>query len=85
VSEVWHQHIETTKGHIMTKQSAKLPSHRVFAVTKEGKQKYWRAIGAAWAHEDSDDFSLKLDYLALSSTPFCGCVLDILVPTFLLR
>ena len=51
----------------MTKQPANLPSHRVYAVTKEGKQKYWRAIGAAWAHEDGEGFSLKLDYLPLIS------------------
>lgn len=49
----------------MTKQTANLPSHRVYAVTKEGKQKYWRAIGAAWAHEDGEGFSVKLDYLPL--------------------
>jgi hypothetical protein len=42
-----------------------LPSHRIYAVTKEGKQKYWRAIGAAWPHEDGEGFSLKLDYLPL--------------------
>lgn len=29
----------------MTKHTANLPSHRVYAVTKEGKQKFWRAIG----------------------------------------
>ena len=51
----------------MTKQTANLPSHRIYAVTKEGKQKFWRAIGAAWAHEDGDGFSLKLDYLPLIS------------------
>jgi hypothetical protein len=49
----------------MTKPTANLPSHRIYAVTKDGKQKYWRAIGAAWAHEDGEGFSLKLDYLPL--------------------
>ena len=34
-------------------------------MTNEGKQKFWRAIGAAWTHEDGDGFSLKLDYLPL--------------------
>ena len=47
-------------------KSDNLPSHRVYAVTKEGKQKYWRAIGAAWAHEDGEGFSLKLDFLPLN-------------------
>ena len=26
-------------------------------VTNEGKQKFWSAIGAAWAHKDGDGFS----------------------------
>ena len=43
-----------------------LPSHRVYAVTKDGKQKYWRAIGAAWPHSDGEGFFLKLDYLPLN-------------------
>jgi hypothetical protein len=49
----------------MTKQTANLPSHRIYAVTNEGKQKFWSAIEAAWAHKDGDGFSLKLDYLPL--------------------
>jgi hypothetical protein len=40
-----------------------LPSHRVYAVTKEGKQSYWRAIGAVWPHGDGQGFNMKLDYL----------------------
>ena len=40
------------------------PSHRVYAVTKNGKQSYWRAIGAAWPHGDGEGFNLKLDYPA---------------------
>jgi hypothetical protein len=43
-----------------------LPSHRVYAVTKNGKQSYWHAIGAAWPHSDGDGFFLKLDYLPLN-------------------
>jgi Cytochrome C and Quinol oxidase polypeptide I len=46
-------------------QADSLPSHRVYAVTNEGKQKFWSAIGAHWAHKDGDGFSLKLDYLPL--------------------
>jgi hypothetical protein len=42
------------------------PSHRVYAVTKEGKQSYWRAIGAVWPHADGEGFSMKLDYLPLN-------------------
>jgi hypothetical protein len=42
------------------------PSHRVYAVTKNGKKSYWRAIGAAWPHSDGEGFNLKLDYLPLN-------------------
>jgi hypothetical protein len=46
-------------------KSSKLPSHRVYAVTKNGKQSYWQPIGAAWAHSDGEGFNLKLEYLPL--------------------
>ena len=42
------------------------PSHRVYAVTKNGESKFWTAIGAAWAHSDGEGFNLKLDYLPLN-------------------
>jgi hypothetical protein len=42
------------------------PSHRVYAVTKEGKKSYWRAIGAVWPHEDGEGFNMQLDYLPLN-------------------
>ena len=50
----------------MSKKTANLPSHRVYAVTKNGKQRYWNAIGAVWPHEDGEGFSVKLDYLPLN-------------------
>jgi hypothetical protein len=49
----------------MTK-STNRPSHRVYAVTRNGKQSYWQPIGAAWAHSDGEGFSLKLEYLPLN-------------------
>ena len=50
----------------MSTKSANRPSHRVYAVTKNGEQSYWRAIGAAWPHSDGEGFNLKLDYLPLN-------------------
>ncbi len=45
------------------------PSHRVYAVEKKtGKRDFWRAIGAAWAHQDGNGFNLKLDYLPLNGS-----------------
>lgn len=49
----------------MTKTSR--PTHRVYAVTKNGDRSYWREIGAAWSHTDGEGFNLKLDYLPLNN------------------
>ena len=47
-------------------KSPNLPSHRVYAVVRNGKQSYWHPIGAAWPHGDGEGFNLKLDYLPLN-------------------
>ena len=44
------------------------PTHRIFAVTKSGKdKKFWQPIGALWAHQDGKGFNQQLDYLPLLS------------------
>jgi hypothetical protein len=43
------------------------PSHRIYAVTKNGDRSFWQPIGAAWAHNDGDGFNLKLEYLPLNT------------------
>jgi hypothetical protein len=53
----------------MTKKS-NMPSHRVYAVTNDGKQTFWREIGAVWPHSDGEGFSMKLDFLPLNSADF---------------
>ena len=47
-------------------QTPKRPTHRVYAVTKNGDKSYWTEIGAAWAHQDEKGFHVKLDYLPLN-------------------
>jgi hypothetical protein len=42
------------------------PSHRVYAVTKNGERSFWQPLGAAWVHSDGWGFNLKLDYLPLN-------------------
>jgi hypothetical protein len=42
------------------------PTHRVYAVTKNGKHSFWQPIGAAWAHSDGEGFNLRLEYLPLN-------------------
>jgi hypothetical protein len=47
-------------------KTSNTPSHRVYAVTKSGKQRYWNTIGAVWPHADGEGFNVKLDYLPLN-------------------
>jgi hypothetical protein len=51
----------------MTKETNKnRPTHRVYAVTKNGEKKFWQPIGAMWGHSDSNGFNLRIDYLPLN-------------------
>jgi hypothetical protein len=43
------------------------PTHRIFAVTKNGKKKFWQPIGAVWAHGGRKGFNQTLDYLPLNN------------------
>jgi len=51
----------------MTNQPASSrPTHRIYAVTKNGDKKIWRSIGALWPHGDGKGFNHKLDCLPLN-------------------
>jgi hypothetical protein len=51
----------------MTTQTANArPTHRIFAVTKNGNKKFWQPIGALWPHGDGKGFNQKLDYPPLN-------------------
>ena len=41
------------------------PSHKIYAVRKNGERNYWTEIGAAWPHGDGEGFNLKLDLMPL--------------------
>ena len=47
-------------------ETSKRPTHRVYAVTKNGDKSFWTEIGAAWSHQDGKGFNVKLDYLPLT-------------------
>jgi hypothetical protein len=47
-------------------ETSKRPTHRVYAVTKNGDKGFWTEIGAAWSHQDGKGFNVKLDYLPLN-------------------
>jgi hypothetical protein len=59
----------TKRKDITMSNTSKLPSHRVYAVTKNGQRNYWREIGAAWAHGDGEGFNLKLAGIDLNHIP----------------
>jgi hypothetical protein len=43
------------------------PSHRVYAVSKKGRDAkgFWTEIGAAWSHADGRGFNVSLNFLPL--------------------
>jgi len=45
-----------------TETTTSRPTHRIFAVTKNGKKKFWQPIGALWAHTGGKGFNQRLDY-----------------------
>lgn len=49
-------------GSLMTAETTNArPTHSIYAVTKNGKKKFWQPIGALWAHTDGKGFNQKLD------------------------
>ncbi len=50
-----------------TTTNSNRPSHRLFAVTKSGKSKFWQPVGALFQHHDGKGFNLSLDYLPLNN------------------
>jgi hypothetical protein len=51
----------------MTTETVKSrPTHRLYAVTKNGDKKFWQPIGAMWPHADAKGFNLRIDYLPLN-------------------
>ncbi len=53
----------------MTKQTPKLPTHVVYAVTKKAgaKKGYWTKIGGLWPHRDGKGFSVQLSCVPQSN------------------
>ncbi len=49
-----------------TARPARKPTHRVYQVTGEGKDAFWREIGAAWPHKDRRGLSITYHALPLS-------------------
>jgi len=50
----------------MSDTTSKKPSHRAFVVTGEPDNRYWTEIGAQWAHDDGQGFTLRLNALPVS-------------------
>ena len=52
------------------------PTHRVYAVTKNGDKKFWQPIGAMWAHADGKGFNQRIDYLPLNEAEIVVRAID---------
>ena len=46
--------------------SGRQPTHVIWGVQKNGDKGFWTSIGAAWAYEDGDGMSLKLNLMPLA-------------------
>jgi hypothetical protein len=42
------------------------PTHSVFVVEGEGENAFWTRVGAAWAHEDGEGFSIAVTAVPLN-------------------
>jgi hypothetical protein len=42
------------------------PTHTVFVVEGEGDNAFWTKVGAAWAHEDGEGFSITVTAVPLN-------------------
>ncbi|MCW3847373.1 hypothetical protein OF829_08975 [Sphingomonas sp. LB-2] len=42
------------------------PTHRLFNVTGDGDNAFWREIGAAWQHKDGKGFSIDCGLVPLT-------------------
>jgi hypothetical protein len=40
--------------------TTKQPTHRAFAIRKNGEKSFWSQIGAAWPHQDGKGLSVQL-------------------------
>ena len=61
---------------MMTETTNCRPTHRMFAVTRNRKKKFWQSIGALWAHADGKGFNQRLDYLPLNDADIVVCAID---------
>lgn len=49
-----------------SEKSSKAPTHGIFVVEGDGDAAFWTRIGAAWAHQDGQGFSISLAAIPLS-------------------
>ena len=53
------------------------PTHRIYAVSKDGEKTRWTELGAAWPHKDGKGFHLKYTACPLGD---CDIVLRAIEP-----
>ena len=58
-------------------QTKARPTHRIYAVSKDGEKTRWTELGAAWPHKDGKGFHLKYTACPLGD---CDIVLRVNEP-----
>ncbi len=59
-----------------SKPTGAKPSHRLYIVTGEGEEAFWKEIAAAWPHRDGKGFTIACDALPLSGQIVMRAVKD---------
>lgn len=54
-------------NNMTTETNSSRPTHRIYAVTKNGNNTIWKSIGVLWAHRDGKGFNPKLNCIPLNS------------------
>ena len=58
---------ETTMTQSQVKLPGRKPTHRRYRVTSDGEYASWTPIGAAWLHQDGNDFIISCDTTPLQA------------------
>ncbi len=59
------QSAQTTRRQQPEQQPPKRPTHRLYQVTGNGNDAFWREIGAAWPNKDGHGFSISYNVIPL--------------------
>jgi hypothetical protein len=59
------QTAQTRRAQTLPLQPRPRPTHRLYQVTGDGDEAFWREIGAAWPNKDGHGFSISYNVIPL--------------------